>query len=47
LGPAVGVMAAEMLLGVQDYQFDPHLFRLGRYKEGKPVQGLYEYSIVG
>ena len=47
LGPAVGVMAAEMLLGVQDYQFDPQLFRLGRYEEGKPVQGLYEYSIVG
>jgi sarcosine oxidase subunit beta len=47
LGPAVGVMAAELLTGAGDPQFDPTLFRLSRYAEGKPVRGLYEYSIVG
>lgn len=47
LGPAVGVMMADMLTGVDDPQFDPYLFRLRRYDEEKPVSGLYEYSIVG
>jgi len=47
LGPAVGVMAADLLTGAADPQFDPALFRLSRYAEGKPVRGLYEYSIVG
>jgi sarcosine oxidase, subunit beta len=47
LGPAVGVMAAEMIVGVSEPRFDPHLFRLARYAENAPVQGLYEYSIVG
>jgi sarcosine oxidase, subunit beta len=47
LGPAVGVMAAEMIMGVSEPEFDPHLFRLARYTEKAPVRGLYEYSIVG
>lgn len=47
LGPAVGVMAADMLTGVSDPQFDPRLFRLGRYADNQPVRGLYDYSIVG
>lgn len=47
LGPAVGVMAADLLTGASDPQFDPALFRLSRYAEGKSVRGLYEYSIVG
>jgi sarcosine oxidase, subunit beta len=47
LGPAVGVMAAEMIVGVSEPRFDPHLFRLARYAENAPVRGLYEYSIVG
>jgi sarcosine oxidase, subunit beta len=47
LGPAVGVMAADLLTGASEPQFDPSLFRLSRYAEGKPVRGLYEYSIVG
>jgi sarcosine oxidase, subunit beta len=47
LGPAVGVMAAEMIMGVSEPEFDPHLFRLARYSENAPVRGLYEYSIVG
>jgi sarcosine oxidase subunit beta len=47
LGPAVGVMVADMLTGEGEAEFDPHLFRLGRYAEGDPVRGQYEYSIVG
>lgn len=47
LGPAVGLMVADMLTGAGDPQFDPHLFRLSRYAEEKSVQGQYEYSIVG
>lgn len=47
LGPAVGVMVADMLTGTSDPAFDRHLFRLSRYAEGDPVRGQYEYSIVG
>jgi sarcosine oxidase, subunit beta len=47
LGPAAGVMVAELLTGVSEPQFDPALFRLSRYAAGRPVRGLYEYSIVG
>jgi sarcosine oxidase subunit beta len=47
LGPAVGVMTADLITGASDPLFDPTLFRLSRYAEGKPVRGLYEYSIVG
>jgi sarcosine oxidase subunit beta len=47
LGPAVGVMAAEMMTGASQPLFDPHLFRINRYQQGEPVRGLYDYSIVG
>ncbi len=47
LGPAAGVMIADMLTGKSDPEFDPHLFRLSRYAENKPVRGQYEYSIAG
>ncbi|MFQ5419656.1 MAG: NAD(P)/FAD-dependent oxidoreductase [Anaerolineae bacterium] len=47
LGPAVGVMAADMLTKVSDPEFSHHLFRLNRYAQDDPVKGLYEYSIVG
>jgi glycine/D-amino acid oxidase-like deaminating enzyme len=47
LGPAVGVMVADLLTGEREPEFDPHLFRLSRYAEGDPVRGQYEYSIVG
>lgn len=47
LGPAVGVMAADMLTNASNPEFDPQLFRLSRYSEGDPVRGRYEYSIVG
>lgn len=47
LGPAVGVMAADMLTGQSRTEFDPHLFRFNRYAEDAPVRGQYEYSIAG
>jgi glycine/D-amino acid oxidase-like deaminating enzyme len=47
LGPAVGLMVADMVTGESEPKFDAHLFRLSRYDEGDPVQGQYEYSIVG
>lgn len=47
LGPAVGRMMADLVTGVSDPLFDPTMFRLSRFAEGQPVQGQYEYSIVG
>ena len=47
LGPAVGVMVADMLTGVAAPEFDTHLFRFSRYAENDQVRGQYEYSIVG
>jgi glycine/D-amino acid oxidase-like deaminating enzyme len=47
LGPAVGVMVADLLTGADEPQFPTHLFRLGRFAEGDPVKGQYEYSIAG
>ena len=47
LGPAVGVMAADMLTRASAPEFDLHLFRLSRYAENMPVRGQYEYSIAG
>ncbi|MBI3914445.1 MAG: FAD-binding oxidoreductase [Chloroflexi bacterium] len=49
LGPAVGVMIADMVTGVSAPTggLDRHLFRLARFAENDPVRGKYEYSIVG
>jgi len=48
LGPAVGRLMAERVLGVSDPYFgDGRLFRLSRYAENDPVRGRYEYSIAG
>jgi sarcosine oxidase subunit beta len=47
LGPAVGRLVADRVLGVSDPLFDSRLFRLGRFGEGDPVRGRYEYSIAG
>jgi glycine/D-amino acid oxidase-like deaminating enzyme len=47
LGPAVGVMAADLVTGSEDRLFDIDLFRLGRFAEGDPVRGTYEHSIAG
>ena len=37
LGPAVGVMVADLLTGASEPEFDPHLFRLGRFADEQPV----------
>lgn len=47
LGPAVGAMVADMLTGTQTEDLDPGMFRLGRFADGQPVRGSYEYSIAG
>lgn len=47
LGPAVGMIVAEMITGASAPHFDPRLFRISRFDEGDPVSGGYEYSIVG
>ncbi len=47
LGPAVGLMTADMVLGEETPGMDRELFRISRYAEGDPVRGQYEYSIVG
>ncbi len=47
LGPAVGLMVADLITGASDPLFDPHMFRYGRFSEGDLVRGQYEYSIVG
>jgi len=47
LGPAVGVMMADLVTGDRHSEFDPHLFRFSRFAENDPVRGQYDYSIVG
>ncbi len=47
LGPAVGLMTADLLSAVSDPLFDPNMFRLSRFAEGKQIVGQYEYSIAG
>jgi sarcosine oxidase subunit beta len=47
LGPAVGVMAADLLTRSSTPEFNPSIFRLSRYAEDQPVRGQYEYSIAG
>lgn len=47
LGPAVGVIAADLLTRQPAPAFDPRLFRFSRYAEDAPVRGQYEYSIAG
>lgn len=47
LGPAVGLMMADLVTQASSPQFDPGFFRVSRYAENAPVRGQYEYSIVG
>jgi len=47
LGPAVGLMVADMLTGQSTAGMDRRLFRLARFAENDPVRGRYEYSIAG
>lgn len=47
LGPAVGLMTADLITGKPDPMFDATTFRLSRFAENAPVRGSYEYSILG
>lgn len=47
LGPAAGLMVADLLTGESNPEFDPSLFRLSRFAEDELVRGQYDYSIVG
>ena len=47
LGPAVGKMLADLVLGVEEPEFDAGMFRNGRFAANETVRGQYEYSIVG
>ncbi|MCO6450310.1 MAG: FAD-binding oxidoreductase [Caldilineales bacterium] len=47
LGPAVGLMMADLITKPDHPTFDPAMFRLDRFALGQPVRGQYEYSIVG
>lgn len=47
LGPAVGLMTADLITGISEPEFDAQMFRLARFAEGDQVRGQYEYSIVG
>ncbi len=47
LGPAVGLMMADLVTREQQAEFNTHRFRYSRFAEGDPVVGQYEYSIVG
>ena len=47
LGPAVGVMVADLLTGESEPEFDSELFSLDRFARQRQVTGGYEHSIVG
>ena len=47
LGPAVGVMVADLLTGESQPEFAPDLFSLDRFAKQQLVQGGYKHSIVG
>jgi glycine/D-amino acid oxidase-like deaminating enzyme len=47
LGPAVGLMVADMITGRSTEGMDRRLFRPARFQEDDPVRGRYEYSIAG
>ena len=47
LGPAVGVMMADLLTEVAEPQFDPVMFRPERWDEEQSVDGGYRFRIVG
>ena len=47
MGPAVGLIMADLVTDDRQSEFDPHLFRYGRFAEDDHVRGRYEYSIVG
>lgn len=47
LGPAIGVMVADLLTGESDPEFEASIFRYNRFEENDLVRGKYEYSILG
>ncbi len=47
LGPAVGLMVADMVTGARAPQFPADLFRFSRFAANELVRGQYEYSIAG
>lgn len=47
LGPAVGEMMAELIIGGKKPGDDVDLFSYRRFAEGRLVTGEYEYSILG
>lgn len=47
LGPAVGLMVADLLTQESNPEFPADLFRLHRFVSGELVRGRYEYSIAG
>ncbi len=47
LGPAVGLMIAQLVTREAGPAFDASLFRAGRFADGSLVRGSYEYSITG
>lgn len=47
LGPAVGLMIAELINGVDNPKFDSKLFNYSRFGNQNLIEGKYEYSIVG
>jgi glycine/D-amino acid oxidase-like deaminating enzyme len=47
LAPAVGEMMAELVLQGRTEEDSVSLFAFDRFQRGRPVQGKYEYSIIG
>ncbi len=47
LAPAVGLLTADLVMKVENPQFEATMFRNGRFAENKPVTSEYEYSIIG
>jgi len=47
LGPAFGLMMADLVTRAPDPLFSAQMFSMGRFANDEPVRGQYEYSIVG
>ena len=47
LGPAFGLMMADLMTREPDPLFSADMFNLNRFAKNEPVRGQYEYSIVG
>ncbi len=47
LGPAVGLLVADLMTGEADPTFPAEMFRHARFATGDLVRGRYRYSIAG